>query len=95
MATGTRIGFFSARRECPLLPNSGRESAFAFTSEAGGIADDSSAGPVGPRFVRVMIAAPEFEGFRTTQLIDRAEQQKFNAKGGGRRVLYAEEVIAL
>lgn len=52
-------------------------------------------GPVGPRFVRVMIAAPEFEGFRTTQLIDPAEQQKFNAKGGGRWVLYAEKVITL
>jgi hypothetical protein len=54
-----------------------------------------SIGPIGPRFVRVMVAAPEFEGFRTTQLIDPAEQQKFIAKGGGRWVQYDERVITL
>lgn len=54
-----------------------------------------STGPIGPRFVRVMVAAPEFEGFRTTQFIDPAEQQKFIAKGGGRWVQYAEKVIKL
>jgi len=52
-------------------------------------------GENGARFVRVMIAAPEFEGYRTTQVLDPAAQATFRAGGGGRWVRYAEKVIAL
>ena len=54
-----------------------------------------STGATGTRFVRVMIAAPEFEGFRTTQFVGPAEQQKFQAMGGGRWVRYVDKVITL
>lgn len=52
-------------------------------------------GPDGARFVRVMIAAPEFKGFRTTQIIDPDAQQKGAATGRGRWTLYVEKVITL
>jgi len=52
-------------------------------------------GANGARFVRVMIAAPEFEGYRTTQVLDPAAQETFRAGGGGRWVRYAEKIIAL
>jgi hypothetical protein len=51
--------------------------------------------PAGARFIRVMIAAPEFEGFRTTQFVDPAAQQKIEAKGRGRWVQYCDKVITL
>ena len=54
-----------------------------------------STGAVGTRFVRVMIAAPEFEGFRTTQFVDPAAQQNIEAKGRGRWVQYCDKVTTL
>ena len=43
-----------------------------------------STGATGTRFIRVMIAAPEFEGFRATQFVCPAEQKQYQAKGRGR-----------
>ncbi|MCZ6772720.1 MAG: hypothetical protein O7G83_12205 [Proteobacteria bacterium] len=54
-----------------------------------------STGAVGTRFVRVMILAPEFEGYRTAQFIDPADLKKVQAKGGGRWVQYIDKIITL
>ena len=43
-----------------------------------------STGATGTRFIRVMIAAPEFEGFRPAQFVGPAEQRQYQAKGRGR-----------
>ena len=42
-----------------------------------------STGATGTRFIRVMIAAPELEGFRATQFVGPAEQKQYQAKGRG------------
>jgi len=54
-----------------------------------------STGATGTRFIRVMIAAPEFDGFRTTQFVGPAEQRQDQAKGRGRWVQYVDKVITL